>query len=90
MELTDPAQLLPWEEGRISEEDQEKLGRFRKAIMKLLQRDPCMRATARQFSEDVRHVFSRNRNNRTVQPVQEHVVAGSQSAQSGSQTTFRI
>lgn len=57
-DLTDPAKLLPWDEARLSQADQKKLGRFQKAIMKLLQRDSCMRATARQFSEDVRGIFA--------------------------------
>lgn len=42
----------------MSQGDREKLGVFRKPITKLLQRDPCMRASARQFSEDVRNIFA--------------------------------
>lgn len=45
-QLADPEKLLPWEEGRLSEEDKSKLGRFRKPIMELLQRDPKKRDTA--------------------------------------------
>lgn len=58
-QLTDPSFPLPWEPGRISQSDKEKLGRFHRAIMKLLHRDPCMRATARQFCDDMRHVFAK-------------------------------
>lgn len=56
--LTDSRQGLPWEGGRLSPADREKLGVFWQPIMKLLQRDPCKRATARQFSEDVRNIFA--------------------------------
>lgn len=58
--LTNATKLLPWEEGSISKQDTEKLGMFREPIQKLLHRDPCMRASVRQFNEDVNKLFSDN------------------------------
>lgn len=67
-QLTDPAHPLPWEPARISPADKAKLGRFHKPIMKLLHRDPCMRATARQFCDDVRNVFTKKVSSRNSAP----------------------
>jgi hypothetical protein len=57
-QLTSPERALPWEEGRISPQDVKKLGRFRKPIMRLLQRDPLQRDTALQFSKSMLEIFS--------------------------------
>lgn len=59
-ELTDPKHALPWESGRISRKDIRKLGNFQKPIMNLLQRDPCIRSTARQFCMDIRRIFGKS------------------------------
>jgi hypothetical protein len=56
-QLTSPSHALPWEEGRISSRDVEKLGRFRKPIMKLLQREPSQRDTALQFCQSMLEIF---------------------------------
>lgn len=57
-DLLDSSQPLPWEQPRVSEDDDLKLGKFRHGILQLLQRDPAARATARDFSVFVREVFS--------------------------------
>jgi hypothetical protein len=57
-QLASPQHALPWEEDRMSPEDMKKLGKFRKPIMKLLQRDPAQRDTALQFSKSMFEVFS--------------------------------
>ena len=59
-ELSDPKNPLPWESGRLSRKDKKKLGGFRKPIMKLLQRDPRKRATARDFCRDIRNIFTKH------------------------------
>lgn len=80
-DLTDPTRLLPWEEGRISQQDDKKLGKFRKPILRLLHRDPSMRVTAQQFSDDVQGLFA---DNQDAQPVQGP--SGSMSAEADSST----
>jgi hypothetical protein len=56
-QLTSPQDALPWEEDRMSPQDMKKLGKFRKPIMKLLQRDPAQRETALQFSKSMFEIF---------------------------------
>jgi hypothetical protein len=57
-QLVSPDQTLPWEEGRISAGDKKKLGKFRKPIMQLLQREPSERGTALQFCKQMFEIFS--------------------------------
>lgn len=57
-QLATPDLTLPWEEGRLSSEDNKKLGRFRKPLMQLLQREPSQRATAMQFCKQMFEIFS--------------------------------
>jgi hypothetical protein len=66
-QLTSSEHALPWEEGRISAQDVEKLGRFREPIMKLLQRDPVQRDTAAQFCKSALEIFSSTPGGTTVQ-----------------------
>jgi hypothetical protein len=56
-QLTSPDRLLPWEEGRISREDEKKLGKFRNPILKLLQREPSERDSVRQFCKSMFEIF---------------------------------
>ena len=50
--------VLPWDDEHLSAADQKKLGRFRKPIMQLLQRDPSKRANAVQFCKQMFEIFS--------------------------------
>jgi hypothetical protein len=58
-QLTTPEIALPWEEGRISPQDARKLGKFRKPILKLLQREPSERGTVLQFCKSMRSSAAR-------------------------------
>lgn len=57
VELTDPSNLLPWEKGRITREDMNKMGMFRQPILELLHRDPAQRATAEQFCRRITKMY---------------------------------
>lgn len=51
-QLMSPDYALPWEDIHLTVEDKRKLGRFRKPIMQLLQREPRQRtAVCKQMSE---------------------------------------
>jgi hypothetical protein len=56
-QLTSPELLLPWEEGRISQQDVKKLGKFRRPILKLLQREPSKRDSVMQFCKSMFEIF---------------------------------
>jgi hypothetical protein len=71
--LTSPHLPLPWEEGRMSPEDSKKLGRFRKPILKLLQREPSQRDTALQFCKSMLEIFSSTPGGSAVQKDTMHV-----------------
>lgn len=57
-QLAAEGSTLPWEEGRISDKETKKLGKFRKPIMELLQRDPRQRATVAEFCKHMLEIFS--------------------------------
>lgn len=59
-QLADERRALPWEGGRLAAQDRRKLGMFRKPILKLLQRDPAQRATARDFCNECCNLFTTN------------------------------
>jgi hypothetical protein len=66
-QLTTPEIALPWEEGRISPQDARKLGKFRKPILKLLQREPSERGTVLQFCKSMSEIFCSTPGGSTVQ-----------------------
>lgn len=59
-QLLNPDSALPWEDGRITDDDKRKLGVFGKAVLRLLQRDPHKRATARSFCTEMFNLFSKD------------------------------
>jgi hypothetical protein len=66
-QLTSPHLPLPWEVGRISSEDSKKLGRLRKPILKLLEREPSQRDSALQFCKSMLEIFRSTPGGSTVQ-----------------------
>jgi hypothetical protein len=55
--LANSSMPLPWEEGCISMDDKQKLGKYRKPLLQLLKRRPSERATAKDFSKQMADIF---------------------------------
>lgn len=56
-ELTESG-LLPWDEGRITSSDREKLGVLYDMLLKILNPDPSQRATVLDFHMEIRRLFA--------------------------------